>query len=360
MALPRLLADDPADAAGHLAALNAPRPACLTRLRGVVLLQTCCCILAVDFAIFPRRFAKTEALATRSWTSASAPPSSPPRCHRAAPPTPRCRAVAVAARRHAPLLALGVGRLLAVRAASYHEAVGEYGVHWNAFLTLGVAGGVAASLVPAGAAACTACGTALLAAHQAALSLGVGEWALHAPREGLVSANKEGLASLPGYVALWWLARAAGAVVLRRPRRSIDAWWGALYEALGIASIAYVASVVADTQVQPGSRVLCNAAYVLWCLGQLLLALAIQLLVSLLDDGGTAPTPPLLAAINRQPLAVWLAANVMTGAVNIAMGDATAEVGAAVSLPVLVVYVAAVAAVAMAVEGEERPHLKQS
>ena len=32
--------------------------------------------------------------------------------------------------------------------------------------------------------------------------------------------------------------------------------------------------------------------------------------------------PPLLATINRQPLAVWLAANVMTGAVNIAMGDA--------------------------------------
>ena len=263
-------------------------------------------------------------------------------------------------RRHAPLLALGFGRLLAVRAASYHEAVGEYGVHWNAFLTLGVAGGVAASLAPKSAAACAASGAALLAAHQSALSLGLGEWALHAPREGLVSANKEGLASLPGYVALWWLARAAGAVVLRRPRRSIDAWWGALYEALGIASIAYVASVVADTQVQPGSRVLCNAAYVLWCLGQLLLALAMQLLVSLLDDGGTAPTPPLLAAINRQPLAVWLAANVMTGAVNIAMGDATAEVGAAVSLPVLVCYVAAVAAVAMAVEGEERPRLKQA
>ena len=175
-----------------------------------------------------------------------------------------------------------------------------------------------------------------------------------------MSANKEGLASLPGYVALWWLARAAGAIVLRRPRRSVDAWWGALYEAFGIAAVAYVASVVADTQVQPGSRVLCNAAYVLWCLGQLLLALAIQLLVSLLDDGGTAPTPPLLAAINRQPLAVWLAANLMTGAVNIAMGDATAEVGAAVSLPVLVLYVAAVAAVAMAVEGEERPRLKQA
>ena len=221
-----------------------------------------------------------------------------------------------------------------MRAASYHEAVGEYGVHWNAFLTLGVASGVAASLAPAGAAACAASGARSRGAPDGALTRS-GRVALRAPREGLVSANKEGLASLRLRRAVW-LARAAGAIVLRRPRRSVDAWWGALYEAVGIASIAYVASVVAGTQVQPGSRVLCNAAYVLWCLGQLLLALAIQLLVSLLDDGGTAPTPPLLAAINRQPLAVWLAANLMTGAVNIAMSDATAEVGAAVSLPVLV------------------------
>ena len=154
---------------------------------------------------------------------------------------------------------------------------------------------------------------------------------------------------------IWWQNVTTGSVVAM-----YDFMLYCMWQSIALRQLAYVASVVADTQVQPGSRVLCNAAYVLWCLGQLLLALAIQLLVSLLDDGGTAPTPPLLAAINRQPLAVWLAANLMTGAVNIAMGDATAEVGAAVSLPVLVVYVAAVAAVAMAVEGEERLHLKQS
>ena len=181
--------------------------------------------------------------------------------------------------------------------------------------------------------------------------------AREADDEAMHDSAKKGLSELAGRLdATLWTAR---------PSESQDADAARLLEwpsfvSQPLESIAYVASVVADTQVQPGSRVLCNAAYVLWCLGQLLLALAVQLLVSLLDDGGTAPTPPLLAAINRQPLAVWLAANVMTGAVNIVMGDATAEVGAAVSLPVLVLYVAAVAAVAMAVEGEERLHLKQS
>lgn len=99
-----------------------------------------------------------------------------------------------------PLFALGLGRLMLVKASDYQEHTSEYGVHWNFFFTL-------AFLPPfvtlvrflfrrlnegwlAIVVACT---------YQFVLSdFELEYWILNAERKDLLSANKEGLCSLFG------------------------------------------------------------------------------------------------------------------------------------------------------------------
>jgi hypothetical protein len=111
----------------------------------------------------------------------------------------------------APLLALGLARLLATRAAGYQQHVGEYGVHWNFFLTAAAVGLLTLAvrvprrlLLPVG--------LLVAAAHQAALSLGgLSDWVHSEERgPGWVSLNKEGVASVAGYWAIHLLGAAAG------------------------------------------------------------------------------------------------------------------------------------------------------
>jgi phosphatidylinositol glycan class W len=173
---------------------------------------------------------------------------------------PLARRLAQGLRSAAPALALGLVRLAATRAVGYQEHVGEYGAHWNFFLTAGLVA-LLAQAVALPSRWLGPAGLALAMGHQAALSLG--ELLLHWPcglcshlrpshlaaaagpsawplqaaglltpaaspattlaagglsswvhsearGPGLVAANKEGLGSLPGYWALYMLGAAAG------------------------------------------------------------------------------------------------------------------------------------------------------
>ena len=118
----------------------------------------------------------------------------------------RAPPVRVALRRVLPLLALGLATLAGKRGVDYQQHVSEYGLHWNFFFTLAcVALGAAAldaalGVAPALRARPGALGAALLAAHEGLLARGgAREWVLRAPRVGLLSANKEGVASCLGY-----------------------------------------------------------------------------------------------------------------------------------------------------------------
>lgn len=125
----------------------------LTHYRGSMMIATCLSILAVDFRIFPRRFAKVEtwgtslmdlgvgsfvfsagvvsarALVKSSSSSSSAVPS-----HYASPNFTNRFLISI--RHSLPLLLLGLIRLYSVKNLDYAEHVTEYGVHWNFFFTL--------------------------------------------------------------------------------------------------------------------------------------------------------------------------------------------------------------------------------
>jgi phosphatidylinositol glycan class W len=113
----------------------------LCNFRAYVNIATAISILAVDFTIYPRRFAKTETYGTGlmdvgvgSFMIANAVVCQDARG--TASILPFIKAVKKEIRAVLVLLALGLVRFAAVKTTDYQEHVSEYGVHWNFFLTL--------------------------------------------------------------------------------------------------------------------------------------------------------------------------------------------------------------------------------
>ena len=100
--------------------------------RGQILIVTCICILAVDFSIFPRRYAKTENygysgmdLGVGLFAISHGMVSSEARNKQTN--------VKELFLENIILFLLGFIRLIVVKYFSYVEHVSEYGIHWNFF-----------------------------------------------------------------------------------------------------------------------------------------------------------------------------------------------------------------------------------
>ncbi|KAJ0777791.1 putative phosphatidylinositol anchor biosynthesis protein PIGW/GWT1 [Helianthus annuus] len=163
-----------------------------------MMLITCICILAVDFKIFPRRYAKTETYGTSVMdTGVGAFVFANSFVSRQA------RGVSTMGLRSAlsstsPLLVLGFARLVTTTGVDYQVHVGEYGVHWNFFFTLaGVA--VLTSIVNVSPKYCGLVGSLVLIGYQVWLMNGLNSYLLSAERgTDIISQNKEGIYSIFG------------------------------------------------------------------------------------------------------------------------------------------------------------------
>ncbi|KZP17007.1 GWT1-domain-containing protein [Athelia psychrophila] len=200
-----------------------PLPA-LTTYRAHMMLMTILGILAVDFPVFPRALAKCETYGVSlmdlgvgsfvfSQGVVSAIPLIKDPAHLTAPLAPKLRDVL---RKCAPVIALGVVRVLLVKGTEYPEHATEYGIHWNFFITLALLPVLQVFLHPLIARMPVAfLGSLVAVAHQMALSLwGLEGYVLNAPRVGLISANKEGIVSLTGYLAIHILGLSTGTLLL--------------------------------------------------------------------------------------------------------------------------------------------------
>ena len=241
---------------GNVTRFGASRPY-LTCYRASMTLATAVAILAVDFPAFPRRFGKTETtgvslmdVGAGSFVFANALVSRR-RGGRAAKDffmdIGPVRAAQRLARRVGPLVALAGLRAWSTGAAGTHVPIHEYGKHWNFFATL-AAVMIVVDIAPIPPGTSIFFGGAVLAAHQWCLSsrrmwsilagtnylvefqsaVGttgsadaanaspfahetLGEWLLSDARsETFASQNKEGLFSIPGYVALYYLGVGLG------------------------------------------------------------------------------------------------------------------------------------------------------
>ncbi|BGP53548.1 hypothetical protein JCM8202_001502 [Rhodotorula sphaerocarpa] len=429
----------------------------VTSYRAIMMVMTVLCILAVDFPAFPREFAKAETWGTSlmdlgvgSFVFSLGLVSALPLLRQAlmlpptgatVPSTGRDKAplqpstigtILTSLRKSLPVIALGMVRVVMVKGVEYPEHVTEYGVHWNFFFTLALLPVLGAGLERVFFARAIAIedgetrpvklnmhaiGLGVAVGHQVLLSLTpLQRWALTAERTSLLSQNKEGLVSLPGYLAVYLLGLATGLYTfppsptffrtmtlrlspsaapdllrqheLKRDKAlgrkvgggggktsssagggggggaagqrkkaewllSAAVWWWILY---GLATYGCGAQV---------SRRLANLTYVVWvaafnttflglylCLHLVLAApittgpSAAGLASSSEGKSAGSSAPAIFAAINQNGLVVFLAANLLTGLVNVSFE--TMYASTTFALVILSGYAAAVVGVAWA------------
>lgn len=240
--------------------------------------------------------------------------------------------------------------------ADYQEHVTEYGVHWNFFFTLGLVPAFSAFLRPLRRlnVKWTTVGLVLAGAYQLLLSrTSLQAFLLSDARPGLWGENKEGLASLPGYIAIFLIGLSIGEHVLRLADTKGDSPEEAaeklakrktelMLELLGYAAASWLAIWGLGWLGISVSRRFANLPYVLWTTAYNTSYLAgfLALELALFPNGSSDACPPLLEAVNRNGLAVFLLANLMTGLVNVSMKTMYASHGTA--LFVLAAYSAVI------------------
>ncbi|PKK76154.1 GPI-anchored wall transfer protein 1 [Rhizophagus irregularis] len=315
----------------------------LSIYRASMMILTCISILAVDFFVFPRRFAKVETFGTSlmdlgvgSFVFSSGIVAARPFLKK---PENRFKSLKgqlfKAVKQAFPLLLLGFIRLIMVKGVDYQEHVTEYGVHWNFFFTLG--------FLPIFVTLCRALqkytrfsivGLFIAVFYQIALwEFGLEDYIQHAPRTNLISANKEGIFSFWGYLSIFLFALDIGHYILPldpyytlRPNRQtkkpkpkklvmILFSWSILFW------LGFLIVTLCNIKV---SRQMVNLSYVFWVASFNITYLSLFQSVELYYfknywKSYEKTVPNLAEAINSNGLLIFLVANLLTGFINLSI-----------------------------------------
>ncbi|KND00467.1 glucosaminyl-phosphotidylinositol O-acyltransferase [Spizellomyces punctatus DAOM BR117] len=327
----------------------------LTPVRGCLQVVTIICILAVDFRVFPRRFAKTETFGTSLMDLGvglfifSGGVVAGPRLKTTAgePIEKLYKSIKLCT----PVMILGVARMILTKGVNYQEHVTEYGVHWNFFMTLALIPLVITILqLLAPGLSFTTLAVVISVAYTILLqNMGLERYIMEAPRDNIFSMNREGICSFFGYLAIFLLAADIGARLrMYTTHQTVPvALPQILRELLAILislSIAFaVATQILGIQV---SRRLANISYVLWVsLSGVYHVSGCALIDLLYGTRAEIQTPLLYKAINRNQLAIFLVGNLLTGLVNLSVN--TLEVSDSTAYAILTLYIFIVGGVAV-------------
>ena len=357
----------------------------ITIYRGAMIVVTCLAILAVDFTIFPRRFAKVETWGTSlmdvgvgSFVFSAGLVSARPilQARHASKTSSFGSQLNSAVRASLPLLALGFIRLYSVKGLDYAEHVTEYGVHWNFFFTLALLPPLVALLQCFSAVVPY---TGLVSIIISGLYQTVLEYTrlkayiLTAPRTDLLSQNREGIFSFWGYLAIFLAGQALGFDVLPRNMSQTPATESGsqqrkrLLIRLTMWSILWVSVFYLVTSYDIGfafqvSRRLANQPYILWVSAFNCVQITIFCLIEKVFFPGVymasdqilekreceKATSRILKAFNRNGLSIFLFANLLTGLVNLTLD--TLNMSQAGAMAVVVGYAALLTTVALALD----------
>lgn len=294
----------------------------LSSYRFAMMLVTCLSILAVDFKIFPRRFAKTETYGTGlmdlgvgSFVVANALVSKQARNIDSVKRGGILKSVS-------PLLLIGFARMVLTKGVDYQVHVGEYGVHWNFFFTL-AAVAIVTSIINIHPQYCGFFGCAILTVYQAVLLCGLNRYLISDQRgANIISLNKEGIFSLFGYWGLYLVSVNLGyhLFFLKKPISSRVASIGGkssiAIEVWLLDGFLWVLTIFLDKFVEKISRRMCNLAYVTFVLAQNFEVLGMLMLSDLVP---TRKSLVLEEVFDQNMLVTFLLANILTGLVNVSM-----------------------------------------
>merc|ERR550519_411853 len=306
------------------------RSAFVSNHRAFMIIFTTIAILAVDFPVFPRRFAKTETfgyglmdLGVGSFVFSAGLVAPEARAGHVAPEA-RAGHVAPEAKTEEnapprtnwslmkslksclPLLALGLARLASVTITGYHSHVTEYGLHWNFFFTLAAVKLLSSLVLPFIPIKLSWLMSVVLAVfYEGILTFWLGNWIMsEIPRTDLITANREGLCSCLGYLAIYMAGVAWG--------REILTTRGSMAELLVVTrllvlwtGIMWLSPAYSTTFFLPPSRRMANYTFFTWIVAYNLTLLSLFLLLDLLImfvgevKLGTAPDSSRSSRITR-------------------------------------------------------------
>ncbi|KAL6452194.1 GWT1 GPI-anchored wall transfer protein 1 [Candida maltosa Xu316] len=346
-----------------------PKKQFITAYRAQMLIITNLAILAVDFRIFPRRFAKVETWGTSMMDlgvgsfvfSMGLANSRQLVKNYTGSYKFNVGNYLVNIKRNViksiPILLLGVIRLVSVKQLDYQEHESEYGIHWNFFMTLGFLPIFLAILDPllnlvprfliAGA---------ISIGYEIVLNkFGLLQFILSNENrmDSIITMNKEGIFSFLGYLAIFIFGQSFGSFVLTSyetknnlitisktkaiKKKDRTLFTVSTTRGLVIASIFYqlVFYVVNNsTYFASISRRLANFPYVLWVVSYNATFLLGYDLVDKIVPGNQ--TSAILESINNNGLFIFLLGNLLTGLINMSIN--TLEATDTISFVVLILY----------------------
>lgn len=306
----------------------------ITNARSTINLLTAIAILAVDFKVFPKRFAKTKkygfslmdvGVGLFIYANGIVAPK-------------RKESFRKIIKDSIPLFVLGIGRYLVTKEIKYHVAVWEYGVHWNFFITLGITK-VFSSLVIKiiGERFLFIIAPFLLVIHEVLLQFGLADFVFGPAdrKESFIAANREGIVSSLGYIGLYLLSVPIGNLMKNHTgtKRKM------LYKLILLSSLLLIATIVLNYFFGT-SRRLANSSYCFWSLFIGVFMTKTFYLCELVHKNITksrfVPPPFIFESINFNGLVFFLVCNVLTGCVN--MIFSTKKVKTFETLMILSVY----------------------
>ncbi|KAM4843702.1 phosphatidylinositol-glycan biosynthesis class W protein isoform 1-T2 [Thomomys bottae] len=330
--------------------------------RVIISVFTAIAILAVDFPIFPRRFAKTELYGTGGmdfgvggFVFGSAMIC--PEVRRLYVQGSRLNYLRKSLCSVWPLVFLGIGRLVVIKSIGYQEHLTEYGVHWNFFFTLIVVKLVTSLLLiifPPNTSWIVA--VSVIVFYQVFLEFTPLKRLIlygtdgRGTRVGWFNANREGIMSTLGYLAIHMAGVQTGLYVLKK-RTCIKDWIKVTCCLLLSGISLFISLYIVQVNVEAVSRRMANLAFFIWILassfvllGCLALSDIILSFAKFLIKGALvscswklieSPTKIkqsihpvseaekkeaslcLITAVNRNQLFFFLLSNVTTGLINL-------------------------------------------